>query len=516
MKRIAILYLMLLSALGVDGQAVFPYSNTFYYLGQPSNTLNQIESSLYVDGRIILVVTAVDTSLGQYLNIVEVDSSGNAISITTIPHTCRILYTLPNNSIIQDSDGNFVVASNAVFLEENPSDGYLIKLNSDLDTMWTKTYDLPPQLAGCPSDTFVSNYFYAIKQCANYDFIIAGSYSLNCHYGSIYDRTCLLRVNTDGNILWWKTYPDITGVYDIEISSDSGFFICGGDNIGPPFVAKLDSLGSILWEVPCNTQIYPSAPLEVEFLNDSIILVASALWVDLIHYNRNFVLSKININSQQKVFERVYHLYPSYDCYTIHQSVSLAITESKDIIVGGNALVVKPDSTDVSYKGFILKLDSDGDSIWTKYYNYGNFEDNCQFNDILIMDDGGFFAAGFHDPWGGSKNTGAWIVRTDSNGYAPGAYPTGIYKPDPTISQLKVFPNPTTDVSWLELDDIPTQARTGIIRLYDMKGNLTQTIKLIPGVSLYKIDLQTFKPGLYLVSILLEDGSAYQAKLVVK
>lgn len=515
MKWISILFLAILPSILLSGQNVDTYSKTFSYLGQASNTLNQIETSLYVDGRIILVVTAVNDSLGQFLNVVEVDSLGNALNITKISHSCRILYTLPDNSVIHDCDGNFVVVSNAVYLQENPSDGYLVKLNSNLDTLWTKTYDLPPQLAGCPSDTFVKNNFNAIKQCANGDYIIVGSYRLNCQSSSFSDRTYLLRVDKNGGVKWWKTYPNVSGAYDIELSDDDGFFVAAVFYSNSLSLVKLDSLGNILWQIPFNTQTHPSGPFEIESLDDSMMIVASGLWIDLIDYRSSFVLSKINYSSQQILFEKVFQLYYTYECYSVHQDVSLAITENQDIIIGGNAYVINPENTAGGFKGFIFKLDSDGDSIWTKYYSYGDFEDNGQFNDIQLMEDGGFLATGFSEPWGVSINASAWIVRTDSNGYAPGAYPTGIYKPEPIVSYLRIYPNPSKDVSWVDLDILPDNTSSGILSIFDMAGNLMKTEEYFPDTQGHKINTNELKPGLYLVSILLEDGRSYQTKLIV-
>jgi hypothetical protein len=175
----------------------------------------------------------------------------------------------------------------------------------------------------------------------------------------------------------------------------------------------------------------------------------------------------------------------------------------------------------------LFKLDNNGDSVWVRYYQYGDFHDQCQFNDVLVMDDGGFLAVGFHFPW--TVNAGAWLVRTDSNGYAPGAYPTGIFKPEPMVSELKLYPNPSSGISWLELDahSLPHSSRlrsaslnsggqASTLKLFNINGKLVQSTPLPPGTQVQEINTQNLPSGLYLVNLVFEDGKVFSGKLVVR
>jgi len=397
---------------------------------------------------------------------------------------------------------------------ENPFDGYLVKLTPDLDTLWTRTYDLPPTLAGCPADTFVGNYFTAIRQCPDGGYIIAGNYRLNCQPGTISDRACLLKVDTAGAVQWWQVYPNLHSIFDIEVASDSGFVFLEVDD--PGFrITKADKDGNLQWQSVLDSTHTHMLGQDVEFISDSMIVVVGQYEYD----NSSFLGSHgidfflFNTKTQSVLTSRYYKPYSSIRCATLHQNLKLQPLDD-GFIIAATGDVVAPDSSQTQHKGVLFKLDNNGDSVWVKYYQYGDFHDQCQFNDVLLMEDGGFLAVGYHFPW--THNAGAWLVRTDSNGYAPGAYPTGIFKPEPMVSELKLSPNPTSGISWMELDvkDLPHSRST--LKLFNINGMLVQTTTLALGTQLQEINTQNLPSGLYLVNLIFEDGKVFSGKLVME
>jgi len=164
-------------------------------------------------------------------------------------------------------------------------------------------------------------------------------------------------------------------------------------------------------------------------------------------------------------------------------------------------------------KGVLFRLNSNGDSLWSRYYGYGGFRDDCQFNDVLLTDDGGFLAAGFHFPWDGSYNAGAWLVKTDSLGYAPGSTPTGLEKPPTLVSSFNIYPNPAADHTLIKLDGAG-QAAT--LNLLDMSGRIVFSHHLAPHSKEYQLNTSKLKSGIYLVNLIYESGQVVTTKLVVR
>jgi hypothetical protein len=255
---------------------------------------------------------------------------------------------------------------------------------------------------------------------------------------------------------------------------------------------------------------------DLKFLDDSIVIVAGQYIFDESigsNYPNALDLFKVNIYKQQVVWEQQYRIYQNFKSVELHQSFSLNIMNDKDIVICGTARVYNSDSATGGYKGFIFKLTNDGDSLWSHYYGYGGFRDDCQFNDVLLTDDGGFLAAGWHFPWDGSYNAGAWLVKTDSLGYAPGSYPTGIEKPPALVSSFNIYPNPATGHTWIALDDTGQAAS---LNLLDLSGRIVSSHSIPRHSKEYQLDTTKLKSGIYLVSLIYESGQVVTTKLMVR
>lgn len=78
---------------------------------------------------------------------------------------------------------------------------------------------------------------------------------------------------------------------------------------------------------------------------------------------------------------------------------------------------------------------------------------------------------------------------------------------------LKIFPNPTSDIALLE---IPTQVpRSSYVRVATPAGQIIKTLSVIPG-NLLSIDLSRYAAGVYLVSLISEEGIISTSRLIKK
>ena len=120
------------------------------------------------------------------------------------------------NAIIQTKDGNFIVAGYTSSFGMGGEDVYLLKINSDGDTIWTKTYGGP-----------VDDTAHTIAPTLDGNFIVAGS------YGGIVRSVYLLKIKPNGDTIWTKSYN--IGICDagfaITPTTDGGFIIVGTSEI---------------------------------------------------------------------------------------------------------------------------------------------------------------------------------------------------------------------------------------------------------------------------------------------
>ena len=78
-----------------------------------------------------------------------------------------------------------------------------------------------------------------------------------------------VRVDADGNELWWRTYPDGTS-NAVAVTSDGGFVIAGVSAVnGPevPTVLRTDADGNLLWEA---NDIITRAPASHYTVHDTV------------------------------------------------------------------------------------------------------------------------------------------------------------------------------------------------------------------------------------------------------
>jgi len=115
------------------------------------------------------------------------------------------------------ADGNFLIAGKTEPNEPGNFDGWLIKVKSNGDTLWTKTD------RGAKDD-----YFEAIRPTPEGNFLIAGSTD---SYGGEGTHGWLLKIQSNGDTLWMKTY-DGSGwdsFFAIQSASDGNFLIAGSN-----------------------------------------------------------------------------------------------------------------------------------------------------------------------------------------------------------------------------------------------------------------------------------------------
>jgi hypothetical protein len=167
--------------------------------------------------------------------VVKLDSSGNVIWTKTIGGSSSDFAT----SIIQSSDGGYIVAVNTWSFGAGNYDIYVVKLDSSGNVIWTKT------IGGSNWDEAQS-----IIQSSDGGYVVAGkTWSFGAGSADFY----VVKLDSAGNVLWTKT---IGGIGDeawgdsIIQSSDGGYVVVGhtqsfGAGGVDMYVVKMDANGNV-------------------------------------------------------------------------------------------------------------------------------------------------------------------------------------------------------------------------------------------------------------------------------
>ena len=141
-------------------------------------------------------------------------------------------------SVQQTNDKGYIVTGYTTIFGADSIDVYLLKTNADGDTLWSRTF------GGHRND-----YGTSVKQTSDDGYIITGY--TNSFGAGRYD-VYLIKTNSDGNIVWSKTYGGDWNDYGYSIQQtiDGGYIISGltnsfGTNNG--YLIKTDNLGNIEW-----------------------------------------------------------------------------------------------------------------------------------------------------------------------------------------------------------------------------------------------------------------------------
>jgi hypothetical protein len=143
-------------------------------------------------------------------------------------------------SLIQTSDGGYVIAGATRSFGAGDWDVYVVKLDANGNLQWTKTIGGPETEEGNP-----------LIQTSDGGYVIAGATNSS---GAGYVDFYVVKLDADGNLQWTKTIggPDFDVGNSLIQTSDGGYaiagstqsFSAGGQDV---YVVKLDAHGNLQW-----------------------------------------------------------------------------------------------------------------------------------------------------------------------------------------------------------------------------------------------------------------------------
>jgi hypothetical protein len=209
---------------------ITPFGDTLWtktYGRTGYNCANAIAST--PDGNFIVAGCSNAVGCGVYL--LKINQNGDTLWTKTYGGTGKeVAY-----AITTTPDGNSIVAG-VTFSSIGAGYIYLLKINSDGDTLWTKTF------GGSSFDCAL-----AVKPMADGNFIVSGK-SESFDGGRF--EMFLLKITPKGDAVWEKNYDIDIGMHQsITPTSDGNFIIAGGNS--SIYIVKITPQGDTLW-----TKIY--------------------------------------------------------------------------------------------------------------------------------------------------------------------------------------------------------------------------------------------------------------------
>jgi len=372
-------------------------------------------------------------------------------------------------AVIEGTDNNFYITGGVSSFGNGATDAFLMKVSSVGDSVWLKTY------GGTEDDDG-----YDLLQCNDGGFMITGA---SCSFAIGFSSVYAIRTDANGDTLWTRTYEkeDFNGAYSVIQTTDNGFLFAGvtgtaGSSTYDCYVVRINSAGDTLW-----TKTYGGSSYDVMTcvckLTDGNYLLSGATW-SFGAGGYDMYLIKIDTNGGV-IWEKTYGGTANdygYKC--------IATTDNGAVITGKTASF-GAGGDDV----YLVNINLNGDSIWTR--KYGGTGDDRTIS-IKNTSDGGFIACGYTSSFG--ANSDVYLIKTRSDGVA------GIENVELSGIMVTLYPNPCTDL--LNISFKTTVESEFLIELINLQGQIIhKTMERQNIDNLVSINVSSLVKGLYLLQI---------------
>jgi hypothetical protein len=439
---------------------------------------------------------------------------------------------------IRQLDDGFIIGGYTDSAVDSSKQIFLLKVSNDLDTIWTKqfgdsldnrVYDMgiTPNsdyvLAGWTRtiegntagliaktdssgsviwmktlDQFGSNYFQKMEMLKDGNYAVIGTTPVAPP--SQQQDFWLVKYNSQGDTLWSRTYGGVNMeyAYNMKETWDGGFVMCGttynsfGNDEFIGQVMRTDSIGDTLWtqtisDIDCSFHCLCVAS------DSSIILlgtVQDSILTDSYDYNW---LIKLDSSGDT--------LWSKRNFYTTN-SDNYARREIRETIDGGFITTFNGKmNLDSQLTGHLVKYSFDGVVEWVKNYRVGLL---AFYWDVIQKQDGGYAVVGTgYDPNFPEKNDEVFVMVVDSEGELTAI--NSIVTDDDVGELATIFPNPTTGKVTIQTNN------KGTITLIDVTGKQVLQNQ-ISGSS--ELDFSTYKSGMYIFRFEGENDEIEYHKLV--
>jgi hypothetical protein len=303
-------------------------------------------------------------------------------------------------SVKQTWDGGYIIAGTTSSFGAGATDVYLLKVDSLGNVQWQKTF------GGNNIDRG-----YSLDITSDSGFVICG-YTNSFGFGG-YD-IYLIRTDQNGDTLWTKTYggTDWDFGFSVQQTLDGGFILAGGtysygNGDEDVFVVKTNAAGDTLWTKAYGGNSQDEAAEVIE-TSDSVF-VALGISVDATNTNEDIYLLKMS-QEGDTVWTKKYGGAGK----DFGKSIKESLTHQYEIVGYTNS------STAGDYNELSMQTDTSGNVVGA--WDFGG-PNNEIMNYVAICSSGWFASCGRFDGSGGG-GFDMRFTKLQPDGWAPGPWPT--------------------------------------------------------------------------------------------
>jgi hypothetical protein len=243
--------------------------------------------------------------------------------------------------IIKSNDGNMVICGFSYsYTTSYICDIYLIKVNADGDTLWTRTYPDPDQETP-----------FHLMQTQNGEYLVTGTNEDNGQHRELY----LLKTDANGNKIWDKKIGPPTwkwGFSTIELSNGD-LLTCGRHStsgFSQVLLVKTDLLGNEYWEKEFGAEDLSEEGNSMKQNSDGTFTITGSSY-DMNTMKYDIVLLKVDQNGNQTWFKK-------FGGSDSEWGLNLIKDANDDNIITGTTFSYGTGSSDGNI--FMTKTDNDG------------------------------------------------------------------------------------------------------------------------------------------------------------
>lgn len=299
------------------------------------------------------------------------------------------------NVVQQTFDGGYIITGKTFPTNSWDSDLFLVRTDSNGDTLWTKTY------GGAGNDIGVD-----VKQTTDNGFIISGYYYSSLESGSF--DVWLLKTDSNGDTLWTNTFGGSNNDFGNSVfqNDDGGYVIIGSTESygagGSDFwIVKTDASGDSLWSKTYGGP-YHEIAFEAQATSDGGYIIAGYTQLQGF-FNSDVWLVKLFSNGEVDWTQ-------TYGGDQDDLAYSVSETADAGYILSGDTKSFGSGYSDV----YVIKTDMYGDTMWTKTFGGAS---NDAGNSVIETAEGDFLVCGNTFSFSADGDMDLWLIKTDISGY---------------------------------------------------------------------------------------------------